>query len=92
MCLGIPGKIIEILDQDGMRMGKIDFDGVTRLVCLAALPEAQVGEYTIVHAGFGISLMNEQEALLTLETLREIADLNAELNIDTNAEPDRDRE
>ncbi len=82
MCLGIPGKITEIHDQNGMLMGKVDFGGVTREVCLAALPEAKIGEYTIVHAGFGISLLSEKEAQLTLDALREIADLDQELNSD----------
>lgn len=80
MCLGIPGKITSVYDQNGMLMGKVDFGGVAREVCLAALPDAKVGEYTIVHAGFGISLLSEKEAQLTLDTLREIADLDQELN------------
>lgn len=81
MCLGIPGKIIEIHDQNGMQMGKVDFGGVVREVCLAALPDAKIGEYTIVHAGFAISLLSEKEAQLTLDALQEIADINQELDL-----------
>jgi hydrogenase expression/formation protein HypC len=73
MCLGVPGKIIEIYDEGGLQMGKVDFGGVTRETCLAALPEAKVGDYTIVHAGFALNLLSEEEAQATLDTLRELA-------------------
>lgn len=82
MCLGIPGRIIEIYDQDGLRMGRIDFDGVTREVCLSYVPEAQVGDYAIIHVGFAINLLSEQEAQETLKTLREFFDLQEELGPD----------
>lgn len=82
MCLGIPGRIIEIYDQDGLRMGRIDFDGVTREVCLSYVPEAQVGDYAIIHVGFAINLLREQEAQETLKTLREFFDLQEELGPD----------
>ncbi len=81
MCLGVPGKIVQISEQSGMRMGKIDFGGVTREVCLAAVPEAQIGNYAIVHAGFAISLLSEEEAQATLDALREISDLDQELGL-----------
>ena len=61
-------------------MAKIDFGGVTREACLEALPEAKVGEYTIVHAGFALSLLSEEEAQLTLDALRELALIEDELN------------
>ncbi len=79
MCLGVPGKIIDIYESNGIKMGKIDFDGVTREACLAYVPEAQVGEYTIIHVGFALNVIAEDEALETLELLRQIADFNAEL-------------
>jgi hydrogenase expression/formation protein HypC len=79
MCLGIPGKIIEIYESSGLSMGKIDFDGVTREACLAYVPEAQVGDYTVIHVGFALHLISEQEAQETLDLLRQIADFNAEL-------------
>jgi hydrogenase expression/formation protein HypC len=80
MCLGVPGKIIEIYDAGGLRMGKVDFGGVTRETCLEALPEAKVGDYTIVHAGFALNLLNEEEAQATLETLRELALFEEEMD------------
>ncbi len=79
MCLAVPGKIVEIYDSGGMSMGKIDFGGVTREVCLAYVPEAKIGDSTIIHVGFALSILSEEEAQATLEALREIADLNEEL-------------
>jgi hydrogenase expression/formation protein HypC len=79
MCLGIPGKIIEIYESNGLKMGKVDFDGVTREACLAYVPEVQVGDYTVIHVGFALHLISEQEAQETLDLLRQIADFNAEL-------------
>lgn len=72
MCLGIPGRIVGIVDEQGLRMGEIDFGGVTRKVCLAYVPEALVGDYAIVHVGFAISRADEAEAARTLELAREI--------------------
>ncbi len=72
MCLGVPGKIVRIFDEQGLRMGDVDFGGVTRKVCLAYLPEAIVGAYAIVHAGFAISSVDEEAAARTLELAREI--------------------
>jgi len=79
MCLGIPGKIIEITTQEGTRMGKIDFDGVVMDACLEATPEALLGDYVIVHAGFAISTLSESEAKETLDLLSQIVDLQEEL-------------
>jgi hydrogenase expression/formation protein HypC len=75
MCLGIPGKIIEIYESNGLLMGKIDINGVSREVCLAYVPEAKVGDYAIIHVGFALNLLSEEEALETLALLREIADI-----------------
>ena len=72
MCLGIPGKIIEIYETNNVRMGRIDFGGVVKEACLDFLPDIQVGDYTIVHVGFGISQLDEEEALKTLEMLRDL--------------------
>lgn len=79
MCLAVPGKIIEITPTPGSLMGKVDFGGVTREVCLEAIPEAQLGNYVIVHAGFALNILSEQEAQDTLDALRELGDLEAEL-------------
>jgi hydrogenase expression/formation protein HypC len=80
MCLGIPGKIVEIYEANGLSMGKIDFDGVTREACLAYVPEARVGDYTLIHVGFALNVISEQEAQETLDLLRQIAEFDAEQN------------
>jgi hydrogenase expression/formation protein HypC len=72
MCLGVPGKIIEIYQAQGLKMGKVDFSGVTREACLEHVPEAEVGDYAVVHVGFAISLLSEEEAQETINLLREI--------------------
>lgn len=80
MCLGIPGKIVELFQQAGLHMAKIDFGGVVREACVETLPEAKVGDYAIIHAGFALNLLDEQEALETLQLLREAGVLDEELN------------
>nr|MBI2904252.1 HypC/HybG/HupF family hydrogenase formation chaperone [Chloroflexota bacterium] len=79
MCLGIPGKVIELYQANGMKMGKVDFGGVVKEACLEYLPEIQVGDYTIIHVGFGISQLDEDEAQQTLKLLREMDMLAGEL-------------
>ena len=79
MCLGIPGKVIEVYQRDGLKMGKVDFGGVIKEACLEYLPEIQVGDYTIIHVGFGISQLDEEEAQQTLAMLREMDLLAGEL-------------
>jgi len=80
MCLGIPGKIIEVREIDLTKMGKVDFNGVELEVCLEATPEAKVDDYVIVHAGFAISVLNEAEANETLSILNEIDEINRQKN------------
>ena len=82
MCLGVPGKIIEMYEANGLQMGKVDFGGVTKEICLAYVPEAQVGQYTIVHVGFALNILDEAEALETLQLLREIGAIEEELGED----------
>jgi hydrogenase expression/formation protein HypC len=72
MCLAVPGKIIEIYETGGLKMAKIDYGGVVREACLAYVPEALVGEYAIVHVGFALNILDEAEALKTLEVFREL--------------------
>ncbi len=79
MCLAVPGKIIEITPTPGSLMGKVDFGGVIREVCLEAIPEAKLGNYVIVHAGFALNILSEEEAAETLAALRELGDVEAEL-------------
>ena len=83
MCLGVPGKIVEIYDSGDLRMGKIDFGGVTREACLDFVPEAQLGDYTLIHVGFAISLLSEEEAQETLALLREISNVEEELGMES---------
>jgi hydrogenase expression/formation protein HypC len=79
MCLGIPGTIEQIFERDGLRMGLVDFGGVRREVCLDYVPEAEAGAWVIVHVGFAISQLDEEEARATLEILRQMQDLEEEL-------------
>jgi hydrogenase expression/formation protein HypC len=76
MCLGIPGKIVSIAEQDGaVRMGRVSFSGIVKEVCLAYTPEAAVGEYVIVHVGFAIATLDEAEARRVFEYLQEMDEL-----------------
>lgn len=75
MCLGVPGKILRIYEDNSIKMSEVDFNGVTMKVCLETTPQAKVGDYVIVHAGFAINLLEESDALETLSMLDEIAKL-----------------
>ena len=72
MCLGIPGEIIDVRDDTGLRIGKVRFAGITRDVCLDYVPDAAVGEYVLVHVGFAISKIDPEEAARTYRILEEI--------------------
>lgn len=72
MCLGIPGRVTTVFAEEGIPMGKIDFGGVVRTVCLAYLPEVREGDYAIVHAGFAISRLEEEEAQRILALICEL--------------------
>lgn len=77
MCLGIPGRVTEIYSDGGLQMGTVDFGGVKREVCLAYLAdEIGVGDYAIVHVGFAISKVNEEEAKRTLRLLEDMSQLD----------------
>ncbi len=76
MCLGIPGRITELRDDRGLAMGTVDFGGVRREVCLAYVSDqVKTGDYVIVHVGFAISRVDEEEARRTYEALREMSQL-----------------
>jgi hydrogenase expression/formation protein HypC len=79
MCLAIPGKVTKIDSANMMRMSKVDFGGITREISLAYLPGVQVGDYVIVHAGFAISQLDEEEAQETLRLLAELGAVEQEL-------------
>lgn len=71
MCLGIPGRVLEIYEQAGARMGRVDFGGIVKETCLAYLPEIEVGDYCIVHVGFAITRLDEASAQETLALMRD---------------------
>ncbi len=75
MCLAIPGKILSIQGEDFARSAQVSFGGILRDVSLAYVPEAEVGDYVIVHVGFAISLLDEAEATRTYEYLKQMDDL-----------------
>lgn len=80
MCLGIPGQVKEIYEADGVRMGTVDFAGITKAVCLAYVPEIAVGDYTIVHVGFAITQLDEASAQESLQLFAEMGVLEEELH------------
>jgi hydrogenase expression/formation protein HypC len=80
MCLAIPGKVVEIDGENMMRISRVDFGGIARDVSLAYLPDVVVGDYVIVHAGFAISQLDEEEARETLRLLAELGAVEQELN------------
>lgn len=82
MCLSIPGKITEIYEDGSLKIGKVDFGGVLKEVCLDYVPEAQTGQYVLIHVGFAISVLDEDEAMERLSAIREIAEFEDELNSD----------
>ena len=79
MCLGVPGRIVEMYEKGGLQMAKVDFGGVFREACLNYVPEAKVGEYCIIHVGFAISVLSESEAMETLELLKQIGSFDEEI-------------
>jgi hydrogenase expression/formation protein HypC len=72
MCLGVPGKILEIYEKQGLQMAMVDFSGVKREACIEHVPEAKIGDYAIIHVGFAISLLSEEEAQETLDLIRQV--------------------
>ena len=79
MCLGVPGKITVIYTSGTLQMAKIDFGGVIREACIESVPEAKVGDWTIIHAGFALNMMNEEEAQETLDALRQLSLIDEEI-------------
>lgn len=79
MCLSVPGRVTEVFDDDGLRMGKVAFGGVAKSVCLEHVPEAGVGDYVLVHVGFALARIDEDEARRIFEFLATIEPLEEEL-------------
>ncbi|MGD8921781.1 MAG: HypC/HybG/HupF family hydrogenase formation chaperone [Candidatus Zixiibacteriota bacterium] len=72
MCLAIPGKLLEIIEVDGLRMGRVDYSGTVQSACLEYVPAVTPGQYVLVHAGFAIKVIDEQEAERTLALFNEM--------------------
>jgi hydrogenase expression/formation protein HypC len=79
MCLAIPGRLLDITVENDIRMGRVDFGGVAKRVCLEHVPDAVPGDYVLVHVGFALARIDEAEAERTFALLRELADLDEEL-------------
>jgi hydrogenase expression/formation protein HypC len=75
MCLGVPGKVTELFEEDGVRMGTVDFGGITRKACLEYEPDVEVGSFVVIHVGFAISVVDEEEAARAYELLAEMDNL-----------------
>jgi hydrogenase expression/formation protein HypC len=78
MCLAVPGRVIEVWDREDTRMAKVDFGGIVKEVCVAFVPDIEVGEYTIVHVGFALQRLDEKSALETLAVFAKLGELDAE--------------
>jgi hydrogenase expression/formation protein HypC len=87
MCLAVPGQVESIHEEHGTRMGRVNFGGVVKEICLAYLPDIAVGDYTIVHVGFAISKIDETSARATLQTFAELGLLEEGLAELRGAEP-----
>ena len=84
MCLGVPGRVVETFEREGLRMGVVDFGGIRREACLAYAPEIGVGQFVVVHVGFAISVVDEEEAARSYALLAEMGNLEG---IDLPADP-----
>jgi hydrogenase expression/formation protein HypC len=85
MCLGIPGEVVAVREDQGLRVGTVKFAGITREVCLEYVAEARVGDYVLVHVGFAIAVIDAEEAARTYRILEELGQ-TAELTADRSAE------
>ena len=85
MCLGVPGKVVEVFEQDGIRMGTVDFGGITRTACLEYAPEVDLNSYVVIHVGFAIATVDEEEAARSYALLAEMNNLE---NIDLPQDPE----
>jgi hydrogenase expression/formation protein HypC len=76
MCLGIPGKVIKTFREHDVLMGKVDFSGVSKQVCLEHVPQVQIGQYVLVHVGFALSMIDEEEAQRVFDFLKSMNQLD----------------
>lgn len=84
MCLAVPGQIVEINQEEPVRMATVDFDGIHKEICLAYLPDLEIGDYAIVHVGFAIAKVDEAAARETLQMFRDLGILEEELGIEAS--------
>ena len=82
MCLAIPGRVLEVYDEHDLKMGRIDYAGTVNTACLAYVPDVQPGEYVLVHAGFALNVLDEEEAQKTLALWDEIVQTAADEGTD----------
>ena len=82
MCLAVPGKLLSIDESAPLKMGKVDFDGVVTDICLEFLPEAKVGDYVLSHVGTALTLLNEEDAVETLEALRQLGEIKPDRKLE----------
>ena len=88
MCLGVPGKVVEVGEEkSGLLMGRVDFGGLVKEICLAYTPEVQVGEYVLVHVGFALSRIDEAQAQELFQYLAEMDALNELAVTEAGAQP-----
>lgn len=84
MCLAVPGLVETVQDDDGLKMAKINFGGISKMVCLEYTPEARPGHYVLVHVGFAISIIDEEEARRTYEALKMTGELDELAEVGNN--------
>ena len=84
MCLAVPGKLLSIDDSGALRMGKVEFDGVVTDICLEFLQEAKVGDYVLAHVGTALTLLDEKDAMETLEALRQLGEIKPDRELQEN--------
>ena len=87
MCLAIPGRVVEIFQENGLLMGHIDYSGAVNTICLEYVPEIAGGQYTVVHAGFALSVLDEEEAQQSFAAWRELTRAVAAQGMDIFGNP-----
>ena len=92
MCLAIPGKVIEIIEENGLKMGRISYGGTLNKACLEYVSDIKVGQYTVVHAGFALSIIDEKEAMKSYEVWKELSEAAAKEGMDIFGNPLNDKE
>ncbi len=87
MCLAIPGRVVEIFQENGLMMGLVDYSGTVSKVCLEYVPQITVGQYTVVHAGFALSILDEEEAAKSFAAWQELNQALAAQGVDLFGNP-----